>query len=62
MHFIMNQCLFHNFLQLNDGTKLPDAIRVPGLNKNGNVKLVDEMVFSGYYPIGKITELAIALI
>ena len=52
----MNQCLFHNFLQLNDDTKLKDDIRVPGLNKNGNFKLVDEMVFSSYYPIGKITE------
>jgi len=52
----MNQCLFHNFLQLNDDTKLPEAIRVPGITKNGKIKLVDEMVFSDEYPIGKITE------
>ncbi|MDP3946531.1 MAG: DUF3883 domain-containing protein [Lutibacter sp.] len=52
----MNQCLFHNFQQLNDETKLPEAIRVPGLTKNGKIKLVDELMFSDEYPIGQITE------
>ncbi|UAM98014.1 DUF3883 domain-containing protein [Polaribacter litorisediminis] len=52
----MNQCLFHNFQKLNDETKLPEAIRVPGITKKGNIKLVDELVFSDEYPIGKITE------
>ena len=52
----MNQCLFHNFQQLNDDTKLPEAIRVPGITKNGKIQFVDELMFSNEYPIGQITE------
>ena len=51
----MNRCLYHNFLQLKDETKLPEAIRVPGLSKSGIVKFVDQLVFSNDYPTGKKT-------
>lgn len=52
----MNQCLFHNFLQLNDDTKLPGTLRVPGISKNEKIRFVDEMVLSDEYPKGEITE------
>lgn len=53
----MNRCLYSNFLQLNDATKLPETARVPCVTKSGKIKLIDELVLSGDYPTGKKTEI-----
>lgn len=53
----MNDCLFYNYLQFDDGTKLSDKVRTPSITKNKEIKFIDELMFSNFYPAGKITEL-----
>lgn len=53
----MNRCLFHNYIQFDDKTKLPEKLNIPTISKNQKLKSIDELMFSHYYPTGKITEL-----
>ncbi len=52
----MNDCLFHNYMQFDDGTKLPEKVRTPAITKDKEIKFIDELMFSNFYPTGKITE------
>ena len=53
----MNDCLFHNYTQFDDKTKLPEKLHVPAITRSKKIKSIDELMFSKFYQIGKITEL-----
>lgn len=54
----MNRCLFNNFRKLNNnGGQDRLKVIVPSITKNGNIKNIDELVLSKFYPIGEKTEI-----
>nr|WP_293295749.1 DUF3883 domain-containing protein [Allomuricauda sp.] len=54
----MNQCLYHNFKLMNDGTKIPDdAVKIPCISKSGTKAYTEDLVLSEFYPLGKRTTL-----
>lgn len=57
----MNNCLYHNFKLMKDGTKIPDdSIKIPSITKNGSVAYTEDLILSEYYPKGKRTTLIFA--
>jgi hypothetical protein len=54
----MNRCLYHNFKQMNDDTKIPDdTVKIPCITKGGSIAVTEDIVLSEFYPIGKRTTL-----
>ncbi|UAB74328.1 sacsin N-terminal ATP-binding-like domain-containing protein [Mesoflavibacter sp. SCSIO 43206] len=54
----MNQCLYHNFKLMNDGTKIPDdSVKIPCISKSGTKAYTEDLVLSDFYPLGKRTTL-----
>lgn len=53
----MNSCLYHNYLQLDEDTSLPNSVKVPLLNKNNKVSFAEELMLSSQFPMGEIGEI-----
>ncbi|WP_218599210.1 sacsin N-terminal ATP-binding-like domain-containing protein [Polaribacter sp. NJDZ03] len=52
----MNNCLYHNFKLMKEGTKIPDdTIKIPCITKSGKIAFTEDMVLSEFYPTGEKT-------